>query len=54
MESRAQNRLMDDCIELDSYIKPSTLHGIHKINGEDPETVTFGETFKTSKICEFQ
>ena len=43
IKSRAPNRPMDDCIELDSYIRSSALHGTHKINGEVSERVTSGD-----------
>ena len=53
IKSRAPNRLMDDCIELDSYIRSSILHGMHKINGEVSKQDTSGETFNISQFCEY-
>ena len=39
IKSRAPKRLWDDCLELESYIRLNTAHGISKLDGKVPETI---------------
>ena len=42
MRSKAPQRLWDYCLELESYIRSHTAHGIVELKGEVPETMAMG------------
>ena len=44
----APKRLLDNCLEPESYIRSNTAYGIYKLDGELPETIMSGETSTTS------
>ena len=54
IKSGAQKRIWDDCLELESYIKSNTMHGIYKLDGEVPETLMSGKISDISQFCEFE
>ena len=47
-------RLMDDFLEIESYIRSNTAHCIYKLNGEVPETIMSGEMSDITQYCEFE
>ena len=52
--SGAPNRLLDDCLELEFYIRSNTACSIYKLDGEVPDTIMSGETSDISQFCEFE
>ena len=54
IKSGAPKRLWDDCLELESYIRSNTVHGIYKLDGEVPETIMSGMILDISQFCEFE
>ena len=54
IKSGTPKRLWDDCLELESYIRSSTGHGIYKLDGEVPETIMSGEMLDISQFYEFE
>ena len=39
IKSGTLKRLWKDCLELESYLRSNTAHGIYKLNGEVPKTI---------------
>ena len=50
IESGTWNRLWDDCLEHESYIRSNTAHGIYKLDGEDPKTILFSDMSNISQL----
>ena len=45
--------LWDDCMELESEIRSSTVNDVFELDGEVPKTKLRGETANITHICEF-
>ena len=45
------NRLWDDYLELESYIRSNTAHNINKLDGEVPEAIMSGNTSIINQFC---
>ena len=43
IQSGTPKRLWDDCLQLESYLRPNTANGIYKLDGDVPETVLSGD-----------
>ena len=54
IKSGIPKRLWDDCLELESFIRSNTAHGIYKLDGEVPETIMYSEMSDISQFCEFK
>ena len=54
LKSGTPKRLWDDCLELESYIRSNTAHGIYKLDGEVPETIISGKMLDISQFYEFE
>ena len=54
IKSGTPKRICDDCHELESYIRPNTVCGIYKLDGEVPETIMSGKMSNISQFCEFE
>ena len=54
IKSCAPKRLQDDCLELVSYIRLKTAHGICKLDEEVPETIMSGKMSDISQFSEFE
>ena len=50
IKSGTPKRLWDDCLELDSYVRSNTAHGIYKLDGEVPEMIMSGKTLDISQF----
>ena len=53
IKSRTSKILWDDCLELESYIRPNNAHSIYKLDGEVPETIMSREMSDISQFYEF-
>ena len=54
IKSGIPKRLLDDCLELESYIRSNTANGIYKLDGEVPETIMSEEMSNINPFCEFE
>ena len=53
IKSGAAKRLLDDFLELESYVRSNTAHGIYELDGGVPETIISRETSDISQFFEF-
>ena len=51
IKSGTPNRLWDDCLELEFYIRSNTAHGLYKLVLEVPETIMSSATSDISQFC---
>ena len=54
IKSGTPKRLWGDCLELESYIRSKTTHGIYKLDGNVPKIIMSGETSNISQFSEFE
>ena len=54
IKSGAPKRLWDDCLELESYIRSNTAHGIYKWDGEVHKLIMSREMSDIDQFCEFE
>ena len=52
--SGAPKRLWNDCLELESYVRSNTAHGINKLDGEVPNLIMSEEMSDIGQFCEFE
>ena len=54
INSGAPKGLWNDCLELESYIRSNTAHGISKLDGEVTKMIMCGEMSGINQFCEFE
>ena len=54
VKSILPQKLFDNCLELESYTRSNTAHGIYMLHGEVPETFMSGETYDIIQFCELE
>ena len=52
--STAPKHLVDDCLELEAYIRSNTAIDIYKVDGEVPKIVRLGKTSDINQFCNLE